>query len=179
MAVCLFNVPAYYKHPYMTQEMNPLGLLLVTAQRKLLRQFEAQTGEHGLSAAQWRLLGHLLRNGPSTQVALAEFLDVEPISVSRLIDRMEQAGWLRREPHPDDRRARMIVATDKARATAPGVKAFASALYAQALEGLTEDETAILMKGLRQIAANMDRMQDTAPDRKTPVGPHPDFETPR
>ena len=103
-------------------------------------------------------MGHLLKQGPSTQVALAELLDVEPISVSRLIDRMEQGGWLRREAHPDDRRARIIVASDKARATAPGVKAIAETLTMQAMDGLTEDERRIFLSALRRVAENMDKL---------------------
>ena len=142
----------------MKQDSPYLSTLLQTATRKLMRQFEAQTADHGLSAAQWRLLGHLLKQGPSTQVALAELLDVEPISVSRLIDRMEQGGWLRREAHPDDRRARIIVASDKARATAPGVKAIAEALTMQAMDGLTEDERRIFLSALRRVAENMDKL---------------------
>ena len=66
----------------MKSRIEKLGLLVMEAERRLRRQFEAQTATHGLSAAQWRLLGHLLREGPSTQVALADLLDVEPISVS-------------------------------------------------------------------------------------------------
>lgn len=155
----------------MKQDSPYLGSLLQTAARKLFRQFEVQTADHGLSAAQWRLLGHLLREGPSTQVALADLLDVEPISVSRLIDRMEQGGWLRREAHPDDRRARIIVASDKARSTAPGVKAIAEALSAQALEGLTDDERRIFLSALRQVATNLDRM-NAAPESAA----HPEFE---
>lgn len=142
----------------MKQDPPYLGSLLQTAARKLFRQFEALTANHGLSAAQWRLLGHLLREGPSTQVALADLLEVEPISVSRLIDRMEQAGWLRREAHPDDRRARIIVATDKARAAAPGVRAIAEDLSAQALDGLTEDERHHFIAALRRVAENMDKL---------------------
>ena len=55
--------------------------------------------------------------------ALAEALDVEPISVSRLVDRMVQAGWVQREAHPQDRRARVIVPTAKAEAAAAGANA--------------------------------------------------------
>ncbi len=64
----------------------------------------------GLSSAQWRLLIHVLKEERVTQARLAERLEIEPISVSRLIDRMEQAGWVMRETDPNDRRVRLIVA---------------------------------------------------------------------
>lgn len=156
----------------MTYQIDRLGSLLQEAARKVQRQFELRTATHGLSAAQWRLLAHLMRQGPSTQVALADLLGVEPISVSRLIDRMEQGGWLRREPHPDDRRARIIVATAKACDAAPGVRTIAETLYAEALTGLGDEERRLFDTALRQVVANMDRM--AAPQDATP---HPQAET--
>lgn len=141
----------------MTYRIEKLGLLLQEAEKHLRRRLEARTASHGLSIAQWRLLGHLMREGPTTQVALADLLDVEPISVSRLIDRMENAGWVRREAHPEDRRARIILATDKAREIAPGVKAIAMEIYDQALTGLSDEERRIFHAALQRVIANSDK----------------------
>ena len=90
-----------------------------------------------------------------TQIALAALLDVEPISVSRLIDRMEQQGWLRREAHPEDRRARIVVATEKAREVAPTVRAIADGLYDDALSGLSDEERRVLHRALLKITENL------------------------
>ena len=160
----------------MKSRIEKLGLLVMEAERRLRRQFEAQTATHGLSAAQWRLLGHLLREGPSTQVALADLLDVEPISVSRLIDRMEQAGWVHRDVHPDDRRARIIDATDKARAVAPGVRDIADDISARALAGLTDAECQIFEKALRHVIAQADR-QTARPGTIRDGAPQSEIET--
>lgn len=154
-----------------------LGPLLQDASRKVWGRFEQRTASYGLSAAQWRLLGHLLREGPSTQTALAALLEVEPISVSRLIDRMEQGGWLHREAHPDDRRARIVVATDKARRVGPEAKAIVAALYDEALAGLSDDDRRVLQAALLKISENLkapDPAADTAPD---PAVPSPQIET--
>jgi len=139
----------------MNHRIEKLGSLLQDASRKFWTRFEQRTAGHELSAAQWRLLGQLLREGPSTQTALAALLEVEPISVSRLIDRMEQGGWLRREAHPDDRRARIVVATDKARAIAPEAKGIAEALYDEALSGLTDDDRRVFQFALLRIIENL------------------------
>ncbi len=139
----------------MNHRIEKLGSLLQDAARRIWTRFEQRTAAHGLSAAQWRLLGHLLREGPSTQTALAALLEIEPISVSRLIDRMEQGGWLRREAHPEDRRARIVVATDKARAVAPEAKEIVAALYDEALAGLTDDDRRVLQAALLQIIENL------------------------
>lgn len=139
----------------MNYRIEKLGPLLQDAARRIWTRFEQRTAAHGLSAAQWRLLGHLLREGPSTQATLAALLEIEPISVSRLIDRMEQGGWLRREAHPDDRRARIVVATDKARAVAPEAKDIVAALYDEALAGLSDSDRRVLQAALVQIIENL------------------------
>lgn len=147
----------------MNHRIEKLGPLLQDAARKIWTRFEQRTASHGLSAAQWRLLGHLLREGPSTQTALAALLEVEPISVSRLIDRMEQGGWLHREAHPDDRRARIVMATDKARRIAPEAKEIVATLYDEALAGLSDDDRRVLQAALVKIIDNL-KAPDPGPD---------------
>ena len=139
----------------MNYRIDRLGTLVQDTSRRLWGRFEQCTSDYGLSAAQWRLLGHLLRDGPMTQITLAALLDVEPISVSRLIDRMEQQGWLRREAHPEDRRARIVVATEKAREVAPTVRAIAEGLYEDALSGLNDEERRVLHRALLKITENL------------------------
>lgn len=164
-------IPCYHSRLIISRLMNyridRLGTLLQDTSRRLRGRFEQRTLAYGLSAAQWRLLGHLLRTGPSTQTALASLLGVEPISVSRLIDRMEQQGWVRREPHPEDRRARIVVATAKAREVAPTVRGIAEALYDEALTGLSDDERRVLHAALLKISENL-QAADQDPAARSP-----------
>lgn len=90
-----------------------LGPLLHTSARLLSKRFERRLSEHELSSAQWRMLLCLFRTGPSCQARLAEWLEIEPISVSRMIDRMAQGGWVERVPDLADRRIKQVVPTDK------------------------------------------------------------------
>ena len=139
----------------MNYRIDKLALLLQDATRRMWTRFEQRTASYGLSAAQWRLLGQLLREGPSTQTALAALLGVEPISVSRLIDRMEQGGWLHREAHPDDRRARIVVASAKAREVAPEARLAVDAVYEEALAGLGPEERRQFHATLLKITENL------------------------
>jgi MarR family transcriptional regulator for hemolysin len=149
----------------MNYRIEKLAPMLQDASRRIWTRFEARTASHGLSAAQWRLLGQLLREGPSTQTALAALLGVEPISVSRLLDRMEQGGWLRREPHPEDRRARIVVATDKARQVAPEAKLAIEAVYEEALAGLSDADRRVVHAALLKITENLKASEQApAPD---------------
>ena len=151
----------------MIYRIDRLGTLFQDISRQLWARFEQRTLAYGLSAAQWRLLGHVLREGPSTQTALAALLGVEPISVSRLIDRMEQHGWVRREAHPEDRRARIVVATEKARDVAPTVRTIIEGLYDEALAGLDPDERRVLHAALLKIIENLQATDAAAPSSET------------
>lgn len=113
-----------------------LGPLLHDAARLIRRRFEQHTADLGLSSAQWRLLIHVLREERVSQARLAERLEIEPISVSRLLDRMEQAGWIAREADPQDRRVRQIVATKAALDIKDSLYRSADEVYAEAMTGL-------------------------------------------
>lgn len=142
-----------------TLKTNTLGFLLHDASRLLRRRFEARGQRHGLSSAQWRLLVHLAREGSASQARIAELLEIEPISVSRLVDRMEQAGWVERGSDPNDRRVRLLQPSQKAMDAFEEVRLIAGEIYDRALEGLDAGERALLMRGLETVVANLGRME--------------------
>ena len=140
----------------MTSDLrNSLGFLLHDAQRLLRKQFEARGQEFGLSSAQWRMLVLLVKQEGAPQARLAELLEIEPISVSRLLDRMEESGWVERLPDANDRRVRMVFATQQARDAFDKVKSVASDLYDKALAGLSAAEREALLGALRTICDNL------------------------
>ncbi|WP_246272810.1 MarR family winged helix-turn-helix transcriptional regulator [Oricola thermophila] len=134
---------------------NSLGFLLHNAARQLRKRFEARGAEYGLSSAQWRVLVFLIKGNISAQARLAELLEIEPISVSRLIDRMEEAGWVERHPDPADRRVRLLQPTAKARAVFDEVRTMAADVYDQAFAGMTEEQRTALIAGLQTICDNL------------------------
>ncbi len=132
-----------------------LGFLIHDAARLMRRTFEQRGSEYGLSAAQWRLLVRLIKEEGVAQARLAELLEIEPISVSRLLDRMEEAGWVERRQGTSDRRVRMVFPTDKTRDVFTKIKAVAGDVYERALTGLTPDERQATIHGLRVIVDNL------------------------
>lgn len=136
-----------------------LGLLLHDTARLMRRRFEARAVGLGLSSAQWRLLAVTLREGRVTQARLAERLEIEPISVSRLVDRMEQAGWVARAADPDDRRIRLVVPTERALEAHAGIRTMFRAVIAEALHGFSAAEQEAVITLLERMSANL---SDTA-----------------
>src|SRR5690606_9656687 len=105
--------------------------------------------------AQWRLLVRLIKEEGVAQARLAELLEIEAISLSGLLDRMEEGGWIERRADASDRRVRMIFPTGKSRQAFAAIKGVAGEVYDLALAGLTAEEKLTLVKGLNTIITNL------------------------
>src|SRR5947207_15571905 len=90
-----------------------LGLVLHDVARFLRKRFEqrAREADLPLTRAQWSVLAHLARQEGINQAALAQILEIEPITLVRLLDRLQAAGLVERRPDPNDRRARVLFLT--------------------------------------------------------------------
>ena len=132
-----------------------LGFLIHDVQRLMRKRFEARASGLGLSSAQWRLMVRVAKEAGITQARLAELLEIEPISVSRLVDRMEEGGWIERRPDPSDRRVRMIFPTDKASAAYADVKSLAGDVYEESLTGVSPEDRRVLIRTLDIIVRNL------------------------
>ena len=137
-----------------------IGYLLVDTARLLRRDFDRRAQAHGLTQAQCRVIGNLSRNPGISQAALAEAIEVTPITLARLIDRMAAAGLVERRPHPQDRRAVQLFLTDRCQPLRANVLELGAATKAAALEGLTADEIDALRATLSKIKSNL---SETAP----------------
>ena len=87
----------------MTQAPDLLFLLHDVA-RLLRHEADRRASAHGMTRAQWVILFWLERQPGLSQKELSEILEVEPITVARLIDRLEARGMVERRPDPRDRR---------------------------------------------------------------------------
>lgn len=134
-----------------------LGFLIGDTARLMRRAFDEQVRDKGITRSQWRVLGLLHRFGGSTQVALAEMMDVEPITLGRMIDRLQDAGLVERRADPNDRRAWRIHLTQVGEARLEDLKPFATELFANAVSGLNETQRAELETMLEIIRLNLTR----------------------
>src|SRR5437667_8214312 len=85
--------------------------------RTMRTYIDQRAREHGMTRAQWGVLARLERHEGMTQAEMAESLEIQPISLVRLIDRLCLHGLVERRPHPTDRRANRLYLTDKGRRT--------------------------------------------------------------
>ncbi len=132
-----------------------LGYRMSDNSRLLRRLFDERVRDLGLTAAQARLLLSLNRHPDENQAFHAERLEVEPITLTRIIDRMEEAGWVERRADPADRRARILHLTDKSRATVEELRQIIEAMFEEVLLGLDDGERGQLADLLERIGANL------------------------
>ncbi|MDR3524068.1 MAG: MarR family transcriptional regulator [Acetobacteraceae bacterium] len=81
-----------------------LLILLNDLARTIRTDADRRARNHGMSRAQWVILARLKRTPGLSQRELAEILEVEPITVGRLVDRLEAGDFVERRPDPADRR---------------------------------------------------------------------------
>lgn len=139
-----------------------LGFLIADLARLLRRNFDRRVLPLGLTQAQWRAIFHLSRTEGMTQSALAEALDVQPITLARLVDRMEAAGWVERRSHPADRRAVQLYLTDKSQPLLAEIQTRARTTIEEATAGLSAADTRALADTLLQLKANLVAADDAA-----------------
>ena len=132
-----------------------IGFLLNDAARLMRKDFERRTRSLGLTRAQWQALFHLARNEGCNQAALADLLEVEPITLARLVDRLELGGLVERRPDPGDRRARLLFLGERAHPLLEQLRALGAETREVALAGIDEDERTLLMTLLTKMRANL------------------------
>ena len=132
-----------------------LGFLLNDTSRLLRKRFEQRARGFGLTRAQWQALAYLSRNEGIQQSALADILELEPITLGRIIDRLEAAGLLQRRRHKSDRRIWQLYLEPKAHDLLEHMSAIGDATRAEALEGVSEEDRAVLTRVLSAMKSNL------------------------
>lgn len=131
------------------------GYLLNDTARLLRRRFEQCSREHKLTSSQWRAIAELARREGLTQVALAGKLEIEPMSVCRLLDRLEAGGFVRRLPDPSDKRAKLLYLTNRSRDLLDEMRGVALAVYEEAFAGFGEAERTQIVEALKRVNGNL------------------------
>ena len=135
--------------------MQTFALELGETSRLLRRDFDRRATALGATRAQWRVLARLWRQDGLRQVDIAEQLDVEPITLCRMVDRLEEAGLVERRKDEADRRAWRIHLTAKAKPVIEKLEALSEELHAEALRGISDEEQGIAARVLARIRDNL------------------------
>ena len=135
--------------------MDPMLWEIAETATALRRAFDRRAVSLGVTRAQWRVLAKLNRMPGLRQVDLAEYLDMEAITLCRIVDRLAEAGLVERQPDPQDRRAWKLVLTTKSKPLVKKLTALADDLAEEAFAGMAAEKRDAMRAALTQIRDNV------------------------
>jgi MarR family transcriptional regulator for hemolysin len=123
---------------------------------RMLRTYADQRArQFGISRAQWAVLVRLDRSEGLKQSELAEILDLQPISLTRLLDRLAENGLIERRPDPNDRRANRLYLTAAARPLLDELASLGTEMMDTVLEGFDDATNKRLLSALSGMKDNL------------------------
>ena len=138
------------------------GFILNDVARLMRITFDRRVKALGLTRSQWWVLNHLFRNNGTTQSELAYILEIEKATLGRLLDRMEAKGWIRRQEHSTDRRAKCVFLTDEVEPAVKTMRAAAADLRRDALANFDNNDRERFVDMLLAIKANLTGLENGA-----------------
>jgi DNA-binding MarR family transcriptional regulator len=138
-----------------------LGQIMSDISRLMRRAFDERARGIGVTRPQWQVLTMLARHEGINQGGLADLLDVEPITLCRMIDRLQEAGMVERRADPADRRAWRLFLTERANGLLNELRPLALNLFDEAMTGLSAPERDALHEMLERVRVNLARRPTT------------------
>jgi DNA-binding MarR family transcriptional regulator len=131
------------------------GFLLHDVARLLRKNFNRRVQSIGLTQEQCRVILQLSRHEGIQQVQLAELLEIKPITLARLLDKLQESGLIERRQNPEDRRAFCLYLTRKAHPVLKKILAIGAATRADANKDISATELERLNTILSCFKANL------------------------
>jgi MarR family transcriptional regulator, transcriptional regulator for hemolysin len=147
------------------ESLRTFGFLLKDVSRLYSRNFARHAARLHLTLDHCRVLSHLARNEGISQARLADLTDTDPMTLGRLLERMEADGLVERRPDPGDRRARILFLREAAAPILEEIWRLSDLARAEAFAGLAAAEKAQLLALMRRIQSNLDALVPGTADR--------------
>ena len=133
---------------------------LVESSRLLRNYIEVRAKSRGTTRAQWIVLFRLRQQEGLSQVDLADVLELQPISLVRLLDRLVEHGLLERRHDPKDRRANRLFLTAKGKKLVDDLDSLRDAIAIDVLHDLPDDALQTSLDTLREVKERIKALSD-------------------
>jgi MarR family transcriptional regulator for hemolysin len=146
--------------------LNPLrtfGFLLKETSRLYVVRFEQRACALGLTLPQCKVLVYLADHEGISQVQLAELTELEPMTLVRVLDRMESDGWLERRSDPADRRARRLYLKAKGKPLVDEVWHLVDLTRREAFAGIPRKHAELMIELLEKVRSNFASLEPLQP----------------
>lgn len=134
-----------------------LAFLMYDSNRAMNRCYERGVSQFGITRTQWTLLSYVARAEGGNQSALAEYMGLAPMTLTRQIDKLEALGLLKRQQSSQDRRTNLIYLTPKSQQLLQDMNALARTVKRQALAHFSDAECQQLHQFLTRMRDNLVR----------------------
>lgn len=132
-----------------------LLIVLNDVARLLRTRFDQRARSRGMTRAQWIILARLQRQPGMSQNEMAAICEVEPITIGRLVDRLEARGLIERKPDPTDRRVKRLHLLPAAQPILDEIASSREQMNEYVVEGLDSKTQAALVDALLHMKANL------------------------
>ena len=133
---------------------------LVESSRLLRNYIDHRAKQRGTTRAQWIVLFRLRQNEGLSQVDLAEVLELQPISLVRLLDRLVEHGLLERRHDPKDRRANRLFLTAKGRKLVDDLDSLRDGIATDVFQDLSDKALQTSLDALRDVKERIKALSD-------------------
>lgn len=154
--------PARFYRPETNFAEDSVGLLMKRIVMAIVGEVDRRLEAHGLTNAQWSPLMRLRATGPGTVLELARWLQQDPGATTRLLDRLERKGLVRRVRSTADRRVVRVQITPAGEAAIAEVPGVLAEVMNGMLAGFSRAEWSALKEQLQRMLANGERLRDAA-----------------
>lgn len=137
-----------------------IGYLIHDAARLMRVNYDRRIKDLELTRSQWWVLNHLYFNEGMIQTELSAILEIERATLGRLLDRLEEKGWVERRPAPNDRRVKRIFLTREVDDVMQTMRERARETRLQALSGLSAQDQEWLIDTLIMIKRNLSQVAE-------------------
>ncbi len=146
------------------------AFMIMDVARMLRTYADQRARQFGISRAQWAVLVRIDRTEGLKQSELAEILDLQPISLTRLLDRLAENGLIERRADPNDRRANRLFLTPAAKPMLERLAALGSDMMETVLDGLDVKSIERTLKELGSVKENLRRAINRNPQKQAANG---------
>ena len=138
------------RHPY-----REFAFTLIDTARLLRTLSDQEVRRMGMTRAQWAVLARIERNEGLKQSEIAEILEIQPITLTRLLDRLAENGLIERRPDENDRRAWRLYLTPAAKPLVDRLDALGRDMMRNVLKGISADALASLTSQIGAVRDNI------------------------
>src|SRR6476620_1655916 len=131
------------------------AFIIMDVARLLKTYADQRARQFGISRAQWAVLVRIDRNEGLKQTELADLLDLQPITLTRLLDRLADNGLIERRADPNDRRAKRLFLTKEARPLMDRLAVLGEEIMGEVLDGIGDADVTLMLTKLGRAKENL------------------------